>query len=87
MKKSFKKVILIIGSIIVILVATNPSNSNFREYLHSKSYRIAKDNSRVYGRYGRHRNYLIFSIYYYDCYRKDYCKKYIGILKNFIKIN
>jgi hypothetical protein len=102
MKKIVKISISTIGIILIILIVTNPTNRNFAEFLHSKSVPIAEDPLKVQYRYGRHKNYLIFSIYYYNCYQAkkrksifgeyymDYgksCERYFGVCKNFFKIN
>lgn len=72
---SFKKIWLLIGGVLLLLILLNPGINRFKEYigLNSKSSKNIKRNN----------NFLIFSIYE----ESQNNKKYIGILFNFIEIN
>ncbi|TZF83247.1 hypothetical protein FW774_13240 [Pedobacter sp. BS3] len=76
--KNYYKALLatVIGSLL-ILIATNPSRSDFTSYLHSNSNRNI----------GRDKNYLICSIYSWGSYDNNAKKKYLGILGNFYPLN
>jgi len=83
--KIFKnKIFLVIGSILLILIITNPNNGDFKNYL------IAKGNNRnsvekIKG--GRVLNFFLFSIYEINRgknYNYPTALRCIGILDNFI---
>jgi hypothetical protein len=100
MKKSAKISAIAIGIILIVTISTNPSNKNFAEYLHAKGVIMSENTHYSEYRYGKYRNYLIFSIFHYNCgepqkrkgpfgYHTNYgkyCERYIGIFKNFYRI-
>ena len=63
--------ILILKLIIGLLIITNPSAKDFKEFRGEKSYSGLK----------REQNWFIFSIY------NDGSRKYLGIISNFFKIS
>jgi len=75
-----KHTLIALAITIIILIATNPTNKNFKEHLYANGYRIGK-----YDTYERYKNYLIFSIYRYNKHKKgkhSQINYYVGILKN-----
>ena len=66
----------IVVSIIVILILTNPTLKDYKEYLPTEIGISSK-----YYTVGRKTNYLIFSIYRSE--RRGKIKHHIGICKNF----
>ncbi|KZS41903.1 hypothetical protein AWE51_00205 [Aquimarina aggregata] len=78
---------LIIITVFIIVVITNPNNSDFKEYL------IAKGNSKHYVEEfgGRTANFFLFSIFEINRERKHFktptVYRSIGVLNNFIVIN
>lgn len=92
--KLYKIVFYFFLSSLIVLIATNPSLKQFKEYLppeisigyHRGYY---KSLNRVDNSYRKRRNYLISSIfertdYYYG--REIGSKKYLGIFNNFVLI-
>lgn len=69
-----KKVWIVVGVIVLILIITNPTPKEFKEYM---GY---PDNSlsikRAY-------NFIIFSIY---TDKKDFDKHYLAVFKNFFSV-
>jgi len=92
--KTTKRVQIIIGIIILILVLTNPSNTEYSDFLKVNRYQIDKYYGEEYydeygdlkhsyiPTFGRKRNYLIFSTFQYHD-GKSTIKHHIGILSNF----
>ena len=70
------KWIIIVISVIVLLIVLNPSYSDFKEY------------SGTTENLHRASNFMLFSIYTHSGYdERNYSNdKYLGILKNFIRI-
>lgn len=65
-----KIILIVLGSILVILIITNPSNSRFKEYLNSQGFKTDIDKNSEEGyysvcSYGKENNYFIFSYYRY----------------------
>jgi len=82
--KTKNKILIGVAVIVAILILTNPTMQDFKNY-----------SGKVNGK--REVNYLIFSIYSSNSYvgiiehdelnDERFNKKYLGILKNFIKVN
>ena len=84
-----KKLIIILLVIISVLLITNPSTDNFKNYLGTKGY-ILTPSDYVYDvRYGRDYYCGLFSIYEYRIHESgtNYFKKtkFIGLFNNFIE--
>lgn len=83
MKNVVRKLILTIGFIILVLICTNPSNSDFDYYIHAKGF-----DSSIHG--GRVKYFLIFSTfevkfkYGTDHEDKSRYLEYLGVFNNFI---
>ena len=93
--KSNNKILIGIAVFFGVLLLTNPSHRDFNSYINAKALGITKPM-----KYGRTSNYLIFSIYevtygyevsmvdkdWNPIVEYDPPKRYIGVLKNFIKL-
>lgn len=75
----YKKMGIVIGVLLLVLIITNPSLKNFKEYVGiegATSFKLKKN-----------ANFLIFSVYQSDLIGYGVRSgKYIGIFENFIKI-
>ena len=82
MKRIIKYILIIICFIIVILIITNPSLKNFKEFIPSQGYVDYKNVSKE-------KNFFIFSIFSFKEETSYSIKKvtYIGFFKNFLKKN
>jgi len=95
MKKNKKKFSIIISIIIVILVITNPSLKNFKEFIPSQKYIKHSQKYIKHYNFSKEKNFIIFSVLSFNVDykvrggRKITTKKitYIGFFKNFIKKN
>lgn len=73
---NLKKPLTILAiAILIVLLLTNPSRSNFASYLHSSSVEYI----------GRDKNYFIFSIY--SIRIENIIKRYYGVFGNFYLID
>jgi hypothetical protein len=84
MLKTKHKFIISLGLIILILIFTNPSNTDFDRYLHAKGF-----DSSVHG--GRVNYFLVFSIYevqfnYGENNSKKRHVKCLSVFGNFITL-
>jgi hypothetical protein len=88
MKRIIKFFLIIICFIIIILIITNPSLKNFKEFIPSQGYVDCKNVSKE-------KNFIIFSIFSFkgdivsEYTSGTITKKvtYIGFFKNFIFLN
>ena len=89
MKRIIKFILIIISFIIVILIITNPSLKNFKEFIPSQGYVDCKN-------FSKEKNFIIFSIFSVEVYEEYYNLHggiellpnkvtYIGFFKNFQK--
>jgi len=78
-----KKILIVVGVVLLLLIITNPSLKAFRDFNPSLS---TYSNYSVSPDYKRSINCFIFSVYKYVDTDHDYSATYLGIAGNFIKI-
>jgi hypothetical protein len=88
MKKMKKSSVFLTCIIFLILIITNPSNKNYKEYIYSTINVAGKIEN-----YGRYRNFIIFSTFksktlirYENKVRVKF-EKHFGIFKNFYRMD
>jgi hypothetical protein len=78
LKKILKIILILIGSVLLFLIVTNPSMNKFKEFNDSKIQKRTK-------------NYILFSVYeatdYYPSDYSHHTTRYLGVALNFYEMD